>query len=150
MSDDLEPRSCYDCGVEPGTVHEAGCDIARCMWTGQQAIQCSDGLVAEAARALKATGVDENNEIADALLYHYGVDIDHDCGDDTWTGIWPGIVEAREYGFWCYFGPDHGQRGWHQVDADHPWATEDLNKVVSYCRWDRTARKWVLPNPALS
>lgn len=33
-------RACGDCGVPPGTAHIDGCDVARCMATGEQRLQC--------------------------------------------------------------------------------------------------------------
>lgn len=32
--------TCPDCAVPPGTIHQDGCDIARCRLTGQQRLQC--------------------------------------------------------------------------------------------------------------
>jgi hypothetical protein len=162
------------------------------MWTGRQAIQCSDGLTADTARALKHPGPpDENIDLADEvethwevgtipgfdpgpdlraysglmigaaqiikrgetdsgladrILHHFGVDEDHDCGDDIWTGEWPGVVECREFGFWSYWSDDDG---WVRCTADHPQASEDLNTLVSWCRWDRAAGRWVLPDGKL-
>ena len=37
-------QKCGDCGVEPGSQHEDGCDIARCTMCGTQAIQCDEHL----------------------------------------------------------------------------------------------------------
>jgi hypothetical protein len=33
--------ACPDCGVAPGTVHVAECDVARCAVTGFQRLACS-------------------------------------------------------------------------------------------------------------
>jgi hypothetical protein len=65
--DDDENPACYDCGVEPGEPHDAGCDIARCLMTGEQRL---------------------------------GYERDHDCGQDAWTGVWPGEAECREFGWY--------------------------------------------------
>ena len=45
-------------------------------------------------------------------------------------------------------GPDNGWdwgykgRGWVRVAADHPAATEDLNRLIAEARWDRRGRRW--------
>lgn len=33
--------TCPDCAVQPGQLHEDGCDVARCRLTGGQRLQCS-------------------------------------------------------------------------------------------------------------
>ena len=51
-----------------------------------------------------------------------------DCGKwnpDTWTGFWPGTLEAVEKGYFCYWGP-----GWIECDESHPEATPDLNRLA--------------------
>jgi hypothetical protein len=35
-----DEKRCPDCGVEPGQLHEDGCDVARCRLTGEQRLQC--------------------------------------------------------------------------------------------------------------
>lgn len=39
MSDELRP--CHDCGVNPGELHQLGCDAERCCLCGQQLIGCN-------------------------------------------------------------------------------------------------------------
>lgn len=50
-------RDC-SCGAKPGEAHHDGCPVARCLWTGLQAIAC-DGSFADIARQLRADGHDE-------------------------------------------------------------------------------------------
>lgn len=35
------PRSCGDCAAKPGDPHSDGCDVARCLVTGIQRLQCT-------------------------------------------------------------------------------------------------------------
>lgn len=35
-----ELRPCGDCAVPPGSMHEDGCDVARCAFNGYQRLQC--------------------------------------------------------------------------------------------------------------
>jgi hypothetical protein len=130
------PNTCPDCGTRQGEAHADGCDVARCLWTGQQRLQCDYGLVAECSRALAAAGRDA---LASRLADYYGLDdLAHDCGDDTWTGQWPGLADAARLDLWCYWGP-----GWQPCDGNHPEARPDLNRLHTRGRWDRIAGRWV-------
>lgn len=131
-----DPLSCGDCGVMPGTAHEPGCDVARCMWTGVQAIQCELGMIAEVCRALRSA---ERVDLADALAWYHSLDdLAHDCGEDIWIGVWPGKQDAADLGWFAYFGPP-----WIRCSRDYPGASPDLNRLVSEGRWDRDRKRWV-------
>lgn len=56
-----------------------------------------------------------------------------------WSGIWPGKLECREYGFWCAGPP------WVPVPAGTPGATENLNRLYTECVWDVEKQRFVLP-----
>jgi hypothetical protein len=111
-------RNCPDCAVAPGERHDGGCDVARCLATGQQRLQCD--------------GRDEGYPHAD-----------HDCGTDVWTGEWPGDVECREFGWWVQDRCAEGM-GWVPCAADAPGATEDLNRLAQDARWSPEQARWVL------
>lgn len=63
----------------------------------------------------------------------------------TWTGIWPGVVEATELDLWCYWGPP-----WIACTAGHRGAMPDLNRLAIACMdgtlvWDREQERFVRP-----
>ena len=66
---------------------------------------------------------------------------DHDdCGHDTWTGEWPGEMEATEFGWFAVLVP--GQ-GWVSVPPGTPDAIPDLNRLVVEARWSPEERRWI-------
>lgn len=129
-ADQETARSCPNCGVAVGDPHVDGCDVARCTITGNQAIQCCglDDI---------AGWVEAGEDISDGYtVYHAG-----SCGQQVWTGVWPGEAEAREAGWWCRMGPG----GWIECDADHPDARPNLNRVAIEMRWNRETQRMELP-----
>lgn len=127
---------CRDCGVAVGLPHETGCVVARCLWTGQQRIQCDGGLAAECCKALRDS---DHADLADELAYHLSLDDpDHDCGEDVWTGVWPGDADAIAMNVWVRWGPP-----WIACRGDHPDARPDLNALTTVGRWDREQKRWV-------
>lgn len=107
-------RNCPDCGVAPGSPHEAGCDVERCTVCKGQRLQC--------------VYVNDDGDVVDEHP-------DHDPKKAAWTGEWPGVAECRELGFYCVERP--GTR--HPVGGcfwpctpDYPGAREDLNRLASY------------------
>jgi hypothetical protein len=69
----------------------------------------------------------------------------HACGQDIWTGEWPGDQAARAFGWFVRWDgrPSEGGRGWVRTTAEDPDAEPDLNRLVTDARWDRSARRWV-------
>lgn len=82
---------CPDCNVDIGEKHEDGCDVARCLWLGIQRLSEHDHKLAGR------------------------------CGEDVWTGQWPGESEAAFYGL-------------------------TLNELQRRGYWDRDKLKWVVPD----
>ena len=37
-----DPHNCGDCAVKPGEPHTGGCDVARCLETGDQRLSCGE------------------------------------------------------------------------------------------------------------
>lgn len=66
---------CPDCGAKRDEKHDEGCDIAQCMNP-------------------------ETPKYKQALSCCCGK-----CGEDVWTGLWPGTKECFEKGF-VYVEPD--------------------------------------------
>jgi hypothetical protein len=117
---EITAEACKDCHVEPGTAHSEGCDVARCMLTGIQRIQHDCAPHCDSCSCTP-------------------------CEPDIWTGEWPGVAECREFGWWCYFGPDHGERGWVRCAADDPRARPDLNRLLFDAVWDPNIKRWTRP-----
>ncbi|MCP2335161.1 hypothetical protein [Actinomadura rupiterrae] len=120
----LEPF-CPDCGAEIGRPHGEGCAIACCLYDGGRRLNC------------------ECRQRTD-------LDLDHACGQDDWTGQWPGEAEAEEFGWWVFWdgpGPeqgwDHCGQGWVRVTAGTPGAIPDLDRLRTDAEWDRKALRWV-------
>jgi hypothetical protein len=105
-----DPESCPGCDVPPGDYHRIGCDIEQCPYCGGQFISCM---------CRKSPPLDDRM---------------------PWTGIWPGVLECREFGWYAKLVPG---KGWLSCPADEPGATEDLNRLRIEAVWDRTGKRFV-------
>jgi hypothetical protein len=135
-------KNCPDCNAKPGELHHHGCDVERCTFCGRQALSCGCW-----ARQLGVPADDLDYEPTDEEWDVWQAKCEQQ-GRIPWTGVWPGIAECREYGLWCYQDPTHyGNPNMHYghipCDADHPNASEDLNRLYSECVWDRNQKKFV-------
>jgi len=74
-----DSTNCPDCGVAPGEIHHAGCDVERCSVCGGQRLSCA---------------------CADASIDQ------HDPAFSRWTGFWPGSLEALALGAIVQWVPD--------------------------------------------
>ena len=60
-----------------------------------------------------------------------------DCGQQAWSGAWPGEAECEVFGWHSYFAPP-----WTRCGPDHPEAGPDLNRLVMEAAWDPQACRW--------
>ncbi len=65
-----------------------------------------------------------------------------DCGDDVWTGTWPGEMECAEFGWWVV--PVGGQFR-PMESGEESLAIPDLNRLAVDARWDREQARFVAP-----
>ncbi|MFA7264794.1 MAG: hypothetical protein WC054_00540 [Candidatus Nanopelagicales bacterium] len=151
-----EKTNCPDCGVEPGSRHVDGCDVARCVICGGQAFCHGDEIEEKDGSFILMCEnvfepIPEENQI--------------------WTGWWPGIEECEEFGWfsrWTLYVHFDGT-DFHSSPSpigdetkptsgpsvacspDHPFAHHDLNRLImegmrGRLTWDRERTRWV-PNP---
>lgn len=147
-------RPCRDCGAAIGEPHDGGCDVARCLYTGYQRIQCG-GYDEPMILHQCVPGIEPDYDADGYIVHTCGIAL-HDCGAEVWDGVWPGTQEAVEYGWFSYFAPTTEQKealaafglepvksGWVRCGPEYSEAMPDLNRVVMECDWDREQRRWV-------
>lgn len=127
-------RPCRDCGTLIGQPHEHGCDVERCMWTGEQWIACggtSDWRFCDCE--------DGNGYDPDGYTIHTCGQQRHDCGSQVWDGTWHGYDVAISLGLYGRF-----DNGWWDCGPEHPDATPDLSCWRQLANWDRDKGTWTL------
>jgi hypothetical protein len=139
MSEEL--HDCGGCGVKPGEFHADGCDVECCARCGRQQVidNCVYELNGISMLFMESTHPEIYTGGPTAVMFEvYDAEIEKIGGRLPWTGLWPGVVECREYDFWCVGPP------WVSCSKDTPEATEDLNRLYRETRWDREKRRHVL------
>lgn len=135
-------RPCGDCGVQPGQLHQLGCDIERCPRCGGQAISCDC--------IYEVCGLDpETLEQAHPGIYANGPTAQMNETWDAewanrrmpWTGEYPGCAECREFGWYAKLAPG---KGWFECGPEEPGATENLNRLYVDAVWDIERQRFVL------
>lgn len=58
-----------------------------------------------------------------------------------WTGIWPGVVECRKFGWYSKMVEG---KGWVRCEKNDEGATEDLNRLHKDASWDSDKGWYVL------
>jgi hypothetical protein len=97
-SNDFQADNCPNCGVAPGKHHILDCDVERCPYCGYQLITCP---------------CESEPPIEDRL---------------PWSGIWPGVEECEEF-------------GWYTEDGE-----EDLNRLRAEAVWDQVHKRFIDPS----
>lgn len=59
-----------------------------------------------------------------------------------WTGIWPGVEECVEFGWYS----KRVAVGYRKCEKDDPRAGPSLNRLSQDAIWSREKRRWVLPS----
>ncbi|MGD9726296.1 MAG: hypothetical protein AB7L09_01470 [Nitrospira sp.] len=123
--------NCPDCDVQPGAVHDVGCDVSRCSVCKMQAIQGCDHVWARAFDAGDECATDP--AFTDFLAEDYTGIERHDPTKVRWNGVWPGTLDCIRLGFFCYPDPSRSTGSyWVSCNADHPQAVPDMNRLSLY------------------
>ena len=121
----MPDRSCQDCGAVPGTAHLDGCDTARCLSTGHQRLSCPEFGWSDPPAGVPGPA--------------------HDCGQDVWTGQWPGSADAARLGWWCRPTNESFAR-FERCGPKDPGAMPDLNRLAIDGRWNPELGQWEARN----
>ena len=97
-------------------IHDEGCDMARCLHTGQQRLAC---------------------QMFGPMLGQEP----HDCGKDPWLGYDPDADQAAKYGLWCYCPPAGSPV---PCGPEHPHAMPNVTRLMRNGAWDRESQRWIL------
>ena len=112
----VHKTKCPKCNVSPNKVHKNGCDVERCASCGDQRFFCRT----------RCTTTGEDAKARPRL---------------PWTGEWPGVQEAHEYGLYAKRSPT---TGWVPCLATDPEATPDLNTLMMKTKWNPVTKVYEL------
>jgi hypothetical protein len=143
--DYLIKRDCHDCKVKPGEPHKGGCDVERCPLCGGQLLTCS--CIYELS-GLKRDCLEKDHpdiyENGPTVEMYMKLDIEFDKvgGRLPWTGIWPGVEECVEFGWYS----KRARIGYRRCGPFDVGAGPDLSRLVSEGIWSRQKRRWERPS----
>ena len=79
---------------------------------------------------------------ADCGGQRIGCDCDGNAPRIKWSGLWPGVFECRDFGWFAKFVDGEG---WVRCAQSDPGATEDLNRLfMGEATWDVARSRWAL------
>jgi hypothetical protein len=142
--DYLTKRNCHDCKAKPGEMHKGNCDVERCPLCGHQAMSC--GCVYEVNEMSRERLKQEHPDIykggpTEAMYKKLEEAFAEVGGPLPWTGIWPGVAECVEFGWYS----KRAKVGYRSCDKNDPDAGPDLNRLGQEAIWSVEKRRWVLP-----
>ena len=118
-------KTCPDCGVLPGSLHESGCDVERCPKCGFQALSC------DCFSGCEYCGANESEKFPRI----------------PWNGEWPGYSECIEFGWYNKRNPSG--IGYIQCEKDDPEAGPDLSRLYKEAVWDSQMQRFVKREPLI-
>lgn len=142
--DTLNKKPCHDCGVGPGELHSRGCDTERCRLCGGQIISCDcvyDVAGMDVSTMEKTHPQIYRNGPTPEMVKAYDAEADKYGGRLPWTGIWPGVLECQEFGWYSKRNPSGP--GWVPCEPDDPQASEDLNRLRKEAVWSRKKGRFI-------
>lgn len=79
---------------------------------------------------------------ADCGFQRIGCDHEDDLNTPRilWTGLWPGISECHEFGWYAKLMPG---RGWVRCHKDDDDASPDLNRLYIEAIWDKEQARFI-------
>src|SRR3974390_3399225 len=96
-------QECPECSAQPGQVHRRGCDVELCPYCGDQLVRCH---------------CPEPYPPLDDRM--------------AWNGIFPGVDECEEFGWFARLVPGQGWMTCHRYDHD---AEPDLYRLHEDATW---------------
>lgn len=127
---------CPDCYIDPGELHELGCDVETCPRCGLQQISCDC--------IYEVNGVDPS--MLSREVYSNGPlpymwkqwDVEWKNRRIPWAGQTHMSIAAKRFGWYVVWT----ENGWCPCSIDTPGAVGDVTRVLIYGHWDRSKGDW--------
>jgi hypothetical protein len=107
-----DPDTCPDCGAPVNAPHTEGCDVARCLFNGEQRV------------AHDSNSHDCGRDVWTGLWPG-----EAECVEFGWWSVFHGFSKV-------------GGTGWLRCGPDTPGAVPNLSRLLEEAVWDRSAGRW--------